>query len=197
MPSSSYLQILPTRWVELAGISLSLGLFLSPLNHNLTPFLPLPGRLGDQFYKEAIEHCRSYNSRLCAERSVRLPFLDSQTGVAQNNCYIWMEKTHRGPGTGSRSPPATAAAGRARWGGAAALGSILTLRLAQVWLRDRSTRTRPAAGGKSGDSVSWRTRGSGPANTRSVRAAERDPAPVGLPSLPGCVPQGAPRTVCV
>uniref|UniRef100_A0A8C3F254 Double PHD fingers 3 n=4 Tax=Neognathae TaxID=8825 RepID=A0A8C3F254_CORMO len=56
------------------------------------------GRLGDQFYKEAIEHCRSYNSRLCAERSVRLPFLDSQTGVAQNNCYIWMEKRHRGPG---------------------------------------------------------------------------------------------------
>uniref|UniRef100_A0A1A8BBE6 D4, zinc and double PHD fingers, family 3 n=1 Tax=Nothobranchius furzeri TaxID=105023 RepID=A0A1A8BBE6_NOTFU len=54
--------------------------------------------LGDQFYKEAIEHCRSYNARLCAERSVRMPFLDSQTGVAQNNCYIWMEKRHRRPG---------------------------------------------------------------------------------------------------
>ncbi|XP_007231577.2 zinc finger protein DPF3 isoform X3 [Astyanax mexicanus] len=54
--------------------------------------------LGDQFYKEAIEHCRSYNARLCADRSVRMPFLDSQTGVAQNNCYIWMEKRHRGPG---------------------------------------------------------------------------------------------------
>ncbi|XP_015236149.1 PREDICTED: zinc finger protein DPF3-like isoform X1 [Cyprinodon variegatus] len=54
--------------------------------------------LGDQFYKEAIEHCRSYNARLCAERSVRMPFLDSQTGVAQNNCYIWMEKHHRRPG---------------------------------------------------------------------------------------------------
>ncbi|KAG7240305.1 hypothetical protein INR49_027116 [Caranx melampygus] len=53
--------------------------------------------LGDQFYKEAIEHCRSYNARLCAERSVRMPFLDSQTGVAQNNCYIWMEKRHRQP----------------------------------------------------------------------------------------------------
>ncbi|XP_055042348.2 zinc finger protein DPF3 isoform X2 [Misgurnus anguillicaudatus] len=54
--------------------------------------------LGDQFYRDAIEHCRSYNARLCAERSVRMPFLDSQTGVAQNNCYIWMEKRHRGPG---------------------------------------------------------------------------------------------------
>uniref|UniRef100_S4RYV2 D4, zinc and double PHD fingers family 2, like n=1 Tax=Petromyzon marinus TaxID=7757 RepID=S4RYV2_PETMA len=53
--------------------------------------------LGDQFYREAIEHCHNYNARLCAERSVRLPFLDSQTGVAQNNCYIWMEKRHRGP----------------------------------------------------------------------------------------------------
>uniref|UniRef100_A0A8B9XLA2 Double PHD fingers 3 n=1 Tax=Bos mutus grunniens TaxID=30521 RepID=A0A8B9XLA2_BOSMU len=63
-----------------------------------TSLLDTGVRLGDQFYKEAIEHCRSYNSRLCAERSVRLPFLDSQTGVAQNNCYIWMEKRHRGPG---------------------------------------------------------------------------------------------------
>nr|XP_057912410.1 zinc finger protein DPF3 isoform X3 [Doryrhamphus excisus] len=54
--------------------------------------------LGDQFYKDAIEHCRSYNARLCAERSVRMPFLDSQTGVAQNNCYIWMEKCQRQPG---------------------------------------------------------------------------------------------------
>ncbi|XP_075874396.1 zinc finger protein DPF3-like [Nelusetta ayraudi] len=54
--------------------------------------------LGDQFYKDAIEQCRSYNARLCAERSVRLPFLDSQTGVAQNNCYIWMEQHHRSPG---------------------------------------------------------------------------------------------------
>ncbi|KAM8915405.1 zinc finger protein DPF3-like isoform 2-T2 [Spinachia spinachia] len=54
--------------------------------------------LGDQFYKDAIEQCRSYNARLCAERSVRLPFLDSQTGVAQNNCYIWMQRHHRGPG---------------------------------------------------------------------------------------------------
>lgn len=57
-----------------------------------------PPRLGDQFYKDAIEQCRSYNARLCAERSVRLPFLDSQTGVAQNNCYIWMERHHRSPG---------------------------------------------------------------------------------------------------
>lgn len=73
-----------------------LVVFLRPVVSLL--FFLASRRLGDQFYKEAIEHCRSYNSRLCAERSVRLPFLDSQTGVAQNNCYIWMEKRHRGPG---------------------------------------------------------------------------------------------------
>lgn len=82
----------------MSDISFPLGVLWFPLASFFLPSLS-PGRLGDQFYKEAIEHCRSYNSRLCAERSVRLPFLDSQTGVAQNNCYIWMEKTHRGPGT--------------------------------------------------------------------------------------------------
>ncbi|NWW67649.1 REQU protein, partial [Ifrita kowaldi] len=66
--------------------------------------LPFPAliravpRLGEQYYRDAMEQCHSYNARLCAERSVRLPFLDSQTGVAQSNCYIWMEKRHRGPG---------------------------------------------------------------------------------------------------
>lgn len=69
----------------------------------VTDPLRLPHRLGDQFYKDAIEQCRSYNARLCAERSVRLPFLDSQTGVAQNNCYIWMERHHRSPGVYARA----------------------------------------------------------------------------------------------
>uniref|UniRef100_A0AAY4AH91 Zinc finger protein ubi-d4 n=1 Tax=Denticeps clupeoides TaxID=299321 RepID=A0AAY4AH91_9TELE len=54
--------------------------------------------LGEQYYRDAMEQCHNYNARLCAERSVRMPFLDSQTGVAQSNCYIWMEKRHRGPG---------------------------------------------------------------------------------------------------
>lgn len=69
----------------------------SPLTHSPAHSFPCLS-LGEEFYKEAIEHCRSYNARLCAERSMRLPFLDSQTGVAQSNCYIWMEKNHRGPG---------------------------------------------------------------------------------------------------
>ncbi|KAF7473215.1 Hypothetical predicted protein [Marmota monax] len=83
---------------EVAGVCLPL-----PDQRELKAGGGLPARssprsLGEDFYREAIEHCRSYNARLCAERSLRLPFLDSQTGVAQNNCYIWMEKTHRGPG---------------------------------------------------------------------------------------------------
>uniref|UniRef100_A0A8I3W2V4 Double PHD fingers 2 n=1 Tax=Callithrix jacchus TaxID=9483 RepID=A0A8I3W2V4_CALJA len=66
-----------------------------------TPDFCLPCSLGEQYYKDAMEQCHNYNARLCAERSVRLPFLDSQTGVAQSNCYIWMEKRHRGPGLAS------------------------------------------------------------------------------------------------
>uniref|UniRef100_H2YRX5 Uncharacterized protein n=1 Tax=Ciona savignyi TaxID=51511 RepID=H2YRX5_CIOSA len=52
----------------------------------------------DGFYKEAMEHCRTFNSRLMTERRVRLPYLDSQTSVAQSDCNLWFEKRHRGPG---------------------------------------------------------------------------------------------------
>ncbi|XP_033626936.1 zinc finger protein DPF3-like isoform X1 [Asterias rubens] len=52
----------------------------------------------EQFYREALENAAHFNTRLVAERRMRLPFLDSQTGVAQNNCFIWMQKRHRGPG---------------------------------------------------------------------------------------------------
>ncbi|NXE71782.1 REQU protein, partial [Calcarius ornatus] len=73
---------------------------------------PCHSRLGEQYYRDAMEQCHSYNARLCAERSLRLPFLDAQTGVAQSNCYIWMEKRHRGPEGGA------AGAGREQPGGA-------------------------------------------------------------------------------
>ncbi|XP_022090947.1 zinc finger protein DPF3-like isoform X1 [Acanthaster planci] len=52
----------------------------------------------EQFYREATENAASFNTRLVAERKMRLPFLDSQTGVAQNNCFLWMQKRHRFPG---------------------------------------------------------------------------------------------------
>lgn len=95
-PSSAGCIVLNKQLVVMFISHLSAPKFI--LHVYCPPLCPFVFRLGDQFYKEAIEHCRSYNARLCAERSVRMPFLDSQTGVAQNNCYIWMEKCHRQPG---------------------------------------------------------------------------------------------------
>lgn len=73
-------------------------LFLSVLQFFLDPLCVWVVRMGEQYYKDAMEQCHSYNARLCAERSILMPFLDSQTGVAQSNCYIWMEKRHRSAG---------------------------------------------------------------------------------------------------
>lgn len=49
-------------------------------------------------YREAIESSANYNTRLCIERRLRLPFLDSQTGVAQNHSNLFMHKRQRMPG---------------------------------------------------------------------------------------------------
>ncbi|XP_067134973.1 zinc finger protein ubi-d4 isoform X3 [Centruroides vittatus] len=54
--------------------------------------------LSDPFYKDAIENSASYNTRLRVERKMRLPFLDAQTGVAQSDCALWMQKWQRMPG---------------------------------------------------------------------------------------------------
>lgn len=54
--------------------------------------------LSDSFYKDATENSASYNTRLCLERKMRLPFLDAQTGVAQSDCALWMQKWQRMPG---------------------------------------------------------------------------------------------------
>lgn len=47
---------------------------------------PFRSFLNDQAYREAIENSSSYNSRLCRERRLRMPFLDSQTGIQQFYC---------------------------------------------------------------------------------------------------------------
>ncbi|XP_014238193.1 zinc finger protein DPF3-like [Trichogramma pretiosum] len=54
--------------------------------------------LNDSAYMEAIENSASYNSRLCRERRLRMPFLDSQTGVAQNHSNLFMSSRERLPG---------------------------------------------------------------------------------------------------
>jgi zinc finger protein ubi-d4 len=58
----------------------------------------LSSTFSDSFYREAIENSSNYNNRLVVERKTRLPFIDSQTGVAQNDCFLWMQKWERMPG---------------------------------------------------------------------------------------------------
>lgn len=55
--------------------------------------------MNDQTYREILESAANYNTRLCIERRLRLPFLDSQTGVAQNHSALYMNKRQRMPGT--------------------------------------------------------------------------------------------------
>lgn len=52
----------------------------------------------DSAYKELLENSETYNTRLCIERRLRMPFLDPQTGVAQNHCALFMKRRQRMPG---------------------------------------------------------------------------------------------------
>lgn len=54
--------------------------------------------LNDTTYRELLENSENYNTRLCIERRLRMPFLDQQTGVAQTNCALFMKRRHRMPG---------------------------------------------------------------------------------------------------
>lgn len=46
-------------------------------------------------YQEAVEASAKFNKRLFNERRMRMPFIDSQTRVAQTNSMIWMNDSHR------------------------------------------------------------------------------------------------------
>lgn len=49
-------------------------------------------------YREVIESSSQFNNGIVSERKLRLPYLDSQTGVAQSDCFLWMQKSDRMPG---------------------------------------------------------------------------------------------------
>ena len=49
-------------------------------------------------YREAIEESARYNTGIVNERRARQPYLDTLTGVAQSDCFLWMQKTDRMPG---------------------------------------------------------------------------------------------------
>lgn len=53
--------------------------------------------LNNSSYMEYIESSSSFNQKLVQERKSRLPFLDSQTGVAQSDCCLWMTENDRLP----------------------------------------------------------------------------------------------------
>ncbi|XP_015188424.1 PREDICTED: zinc finger protein ubi-d4 A isoform X2 [Polistes dominula] len=77
---------------------------MSPASHgiiqvvNENNLLKIESFLNDTAYREAIENSSNYNSRLCRERRLRMPFLDSQTGVAQNHSTLFMSPRERLPG---------------------------------------------------------------------------------------------------
>ncbi|XP_066138505.1 zinc finger protein ubi-d4 isoform X3 [Euwallacea fornicatus] len=54
--------------------------------------------MSEQSYKEILESSANFNTRLCIERRLRLPFIDTQTGVAQNHSSLFMHKRQRMPG---------------------------------------------------------------------------------------------------
>lgn len=54
--------------------------------------------LNDSSYRELIEFSATFNTRLCVERKLRMPFLDPQTGVAQRHSSLFMKKSQRIPG---------------------------------------------------------------------------------------------------
>ncbi|XP_059156540.1 zinc finger protein ubi-d4-like isoform X2 [Physella acuta] len=53
----------------------------------------------EQRYMDLLEQTASFNTRLSIERKMRLPFLDSQTGVAQRHTNLFHPYRHRLPGT--------------------------------------------------------------------------------------------------
>lgn len=54
--------------------------------------------LNNSTYRETIEYSANFNSRLCLERRLRLPFFDPQTNIAQNHTSLFMDRRLRMPG---------------------------------------------------------------------------------------------------
>ena len=46
-------------------------------------------------YREAMEQVHTYNSKLLLDRRLRMPYIDNQTGVAQQDCHLWVSRVQR------------------------------------------------------------------------------------------------------
>jgi zinc finger protein ubi-d4 len=49
-------------------------------------------------YRDVIESSAQYNTGIVSERRARQPYLDTLTGVAQSDCFLWMQRADRMPG---------------------------------------------------------------------------------------------------
>lgn len=65
---------------------------------NISNLSKIEAFLNDSAYRELLESSENYNTRLCIERRLRMPFLDQQTGVAQTHCALFMKRRNRMPG---------------------------------------------------------------------------------------------------
>lgn len=65
---------------------------------NINNFEKIQNFLNDSAYKEILENSETYNTRLCIERRLRMPFLDPQTGVAQTHSMLFVKQKQRMPG---------------------------------------------------------------------------------------------------
>lgn len=52
-------------------------------------------RGNDKLYAEAMESMVKFNKQLLVERKSRIPFFDTQTGIAQSNAILWHDRSHR------------------------------------------------------------------------------------------------------
>lgn len=46
-------------------------------------------------YLEILEDAKKFNHSIVSERKSRLPFIDTQTGIAQNDCFLYRQKSDR------------------------------------------------------------------------------------------------------
>lgn len=67
-------------------------------NMNLINLAKIEKMFNDSSYSELIEFSSNFNTRLCVERKLRMPFLDPQTNVAQKHSNLFMKKSQRIPG---------------------------------------------------------------------------------------------------
>lgn len=71
---------------------------MESLGVNIVNLQKIEAFLAGESYKEILENSETFNTRLCIERKLRMPFLDPQTGIAQNNSQLFMKKRQRMPG---------------------------------------------------------------------------------------------------